>query len=80
MADHVKRSRNLSPFDAIAPPKVTTKFGICWPAVPLDMTDDRRLRLTPLCKAALDKFNAENQVLHINGNSIPTVNTTPSGP
>ncbi|XP_045803186.1 uncharacterized protein LOC123896829 [Trifolium pratense] len=61
MADHVKRSRNLSPFDAITPPKVTTKFGICWPAVPLNMTDDLRLELTPLCNAALDKFNADNQ-------------------
>ncbi|KAK2447741.1 hypothetical protein QL285_007070 [Trifolium repens] len=60
-ADHIKRSRNLSPFDAITPPKITMEFGRTWVAVPLDMTDDRRDRLIPFCKAALDKFNADNQ-------------------
>jgi hypothetical protein len=29
---------------------------------PIDITVDCRLRLTPLCKLALDKYNAENQV------------------
>ncbi|MCI24412.1 digestive organ expansion factor-like protein [Trifolium medium] len=37
------------------------EFGRCWTAVPLNMTDDLRLELTPLCNAALDKFNADNQ-------------------
>ncbi|KAK2447744.1 hypothetical protein QL285_007073 [Trifolium repens] len=55
-ADYIKRSRNLSPFDAIASPKI-----LGWGPVPLDMTDDLRLQLTPHCKAALDKFNADNQ-------------------
>ncbi|GAU20106.1 hypothetical protein TSUD_381980 [Trifolium subterraneum] len=60
-ADHIKRSRHLSPFDAITPPKITMEFGRCWTAVPVNMTDDLRLKLIPLCKAALEKFNAENQ-------------------
>ncbi|MCH84964.1 digestive organ expansion factor-like protein, partial [Trifolium medium] len=60
-ADHIMRSRNLSPFDAITPPKIIMEFGRCWTAVPLGMTNDLRLELIPLCKAALDNFNAENQ-------------------
>jgi hypothetical protein len=30
------------------------------------MTNDLRLKLIPLCNAALDKYNAENQVVQIN--------------
>jgi hypothetical protein len=51
------------------------EFGRCWVAVPLTMTDDRRLQLTPLSKAALDKFNADNQVRNVNNNSIIAINT-----
>jgi uncharacterized membrane protein len=48
------------------------EFGRCWVAVPLDMTDDRRRKLIPFCKAALDKFNADNRVLQLNNNSSTT--------
>ncbi|GAU34289.1 hypothetical protein TSUD_19940 [Trifolium subterraneum] len=58
VADYKHRSRNLSVFDAITPPKID---GRCWDAVPLSMTEASRLTLTPLCKLALDKYNAENQ-------------------
>jgi hypothetical protein len=34
-------------------------------AVPIDLTDDLCLELTPLCKFVLDKYNAENQVQQI---------------
>ncbi|WJX22724.1 hypothetical protein P8452_12005 [Trifolium repens] len=60
-ADYMKRSRNLSPFDAITPPKIKPEFGGCSGPVPVKMTNDLRLKLIPLCKAALDKYNAENQ-------------------
>ncbi|WJX32917.1 hypothetical protein P8452_21191 [Trifolium repens] len=61
IADYKHRSRNLSVFDAIPPPKIAhhgIKFGA---AVPLSITEARRRDLTPLCKLALDQCNAENQ-------------------
>ncbi|AES71816.1 hypothetical protein MtrunA17_Chr3g0120981 [Medicago truncatula] len=57
-AKHKKLSRNLSPFDAITPPK---NANLHFSAIPISLTDDLRLRLTSLCKFALDKYNAENQ-------------------
>ncbi|XP_058781656.1 uncharacterized protein LOC131655874 isoform X2 [Vicia villosa] len=58
MADYRERSRNLTLFDAIAPPKIA---GICGGVIPLSIDDDCRLNLTPLCNVALDNYNAENQ-------------------
>lgn len=57
-AKHKRRSRNLSPFDAITPPR---KAEICYGVIPLSITDDLRLKLTPLCKLALEQYNAKNQ-------------------
>ncbi|XP_058768931.1 uncharacterized protein LOC131642729 isoform X1 [Vicia villosa] len=58
MADYRERSRNLSIFDAIAPPKIA---GLCGGVIPLPIDDDCRLNVTPLCNAALDNYNNENQ-------------------
>ncbi|XP_058781663.1 uncharacterized protein LOC131655880 isoform X2 [Vicia villosa] len=58
MADYRKRSRNLSRFDAIAPPKIAE---LCSSIIPLPIDDDLRLELTPLCNVALEKYNDDNQ-------------------
>lgn len=58
MAEHRKRSRNLTVFDAISPPAIAR---LCGGIRPDRMDDDLRLELTPLCKLALEKYNAENQ-------------------
>ncbi|KAK2443066.1 hypothetical protein QL285_014204 [Trifolium repens] len=58
MADYRDRSRNLTPFDAIPLPKISHSLdGI----VPLDMDDNLRIKLTPLCELALNKYSADNQ-------------------
>ncbi|XP_058781669.1 uncharacterized protein LOC131655886 [Vicia villosa] len=76
MDEYEERRRNLSAFDAIASPEIA---GLCGGLVPLPITDDRRVSLTPLCMLALDTYNAENQ----GANFVLTdvVNTTwkPSG-
>ncbi|GAU15170.1 hypothetical protein TSUD_09080 [Trifolium subterraneum] len=58
MAHYRDRSRHLSVFDAIGLPSIS---DFCGDTGPLHITDDDRLKLTPLCKLALDKYNAENQ-------------------
>ncbi|XP_058781665.1 uncharacterized protein LOC131655883 [Vicia villosa] len=58
MADYRERSRNLSRFDAIAPPKIAE---LCGSIIPLPIDDDLRLVLTPLCNVALEKYNDDNQ-------------------
>ncbi|XP_045816685.1 uncharacterized protein LOC123909814 isoform X2 [Trifolium pratense] len=60
IADYKKRSRGLSVYDAITPPRIA-QYGKCWVAVPLDLNENRLRRLIPLCKLALDKYNADNQ-------------------
>ncbi|XP_045816686.1 uncharacterized protein LOC123909815 [Trifolium pratense] len=60
IADYKKRSRGLSVYDAITPPRVGS-YGKCGVAVPLDMDENLRSRLIPLCKLALEKYNADNQ-------------------
>ncbi|PNX74769.1 digestive organ expansion factor-like protein [Trifolium pratense] len=58
MAHYRDRSRNLSVFDAIGAPSIAR---LCGGTRPLHIDDDDRLELAPLCKLALDKYNAENQ-------------------
>ncbi|CAK8566383.1 unnamed protein product [Lathyrus sativus] len=57
MDDHRERSRNLSPFDAIGRPKISDTCG--GGPRPIPITESVRLELTPLCKLALDKYNAD---------------------
>jgi hypothetical protein len=47
------------PFDAIPLPE---KKDLSAQISPLDMTDERRIKLTPFCELALNKYNHENQV------------------
>lgn len=57
MAEYDKRRRNLSPFDAIAPPAIA---GLAGGIRPIDITKNRTL-LTCLSKLALDDYNHKNQ-------------------
>ncbi|GAU51471.1 hypothetical protein TSUD_331030 [Trifolium subterraneum] len=58
MAEYRKLSRNLSRFDAIPLPE---KKDLSAKVVPLDITDELRLDLTPLCELALNKYNVEHE-------------------
>ncbi|CAJ2668296.1 unnamed protein product [Trifolium pratense] len=58
MASYRDRSRHLSEFDAIRAPDIA---DFCGGINPIHIDDDDRLKLTSLCKLALDKYNAENQ-------------------
>ncbi|XP_058766053.1 uncharacterized protein LOC131639587 [Vicia villosa] len=56
MADYTERSRNLSLFDAIAPPEIA---NICGGVIPLTIDDELRGDLIPLCNAALEIYNTD---------------------
>lgn len=58
IAEYEERSRNLSPYDAIAPPP---NSRLCGGVRPFLITDDLRPRLINLCTLALEKYNADNQ-------------------
>ncbi|KAI5406566.1 uncharacterized protein LOC127083267 [Lathyrus oleraceus] len=68
MDDYRERSRNLSNFDAISRPKISDRCG--GGPGPLPITEDVRLRLTPLCKFALDKYNADKDTHFVFANIV----------
>ncbi|CAL5203563.1 unnamed protein product [Lathyrus oleraceus] len=68
MDDYRERSRNLSDFDAISRPKISDRCG--GGPGPLSITEDVRLRLTPLCKLALDKYNADKDTNFVFANIV----------
>ncbi|WJX33236.1 hypothetical protein P8452_21458 [Trifolium repens] len=77
MADYRERSRNLTPFDAIPLPKISHALdGI----VPLDMDDNLRIKLTPLCELALNKYSADNQGAKFELANIDKTTWRPGGP
>ncbi|XP_058781672.1 uncharacterized protein LOC131655891 [Vicia villosa] len=67
MDDYRERSRNLSVFDAISVPKIS---GKCGGTGPLPITEDVRLRLTPLCNLALEKYNADKDTHFVFANIV----------
>ncbi|XP_058755613.1 uncharacterized protein LOC131628816 [Vicia villosa] len=61
LADYLRDSANISPFDAIPVPPLANKCGNNFPRpITTTMTDDCRALLIQLSKLALTKFNDEN--------------------
>ncbi|XP_058768867.1 uncharacterized protein LOC131642664 [Vicia villosa] len=69
MDDYRERSLNLSVFDAISVPKISDK---CGGTGPVDISEDLRLRLTPLCKFASDKYNADKDTHFVFASIVKT--------
>ncbi|WJX39315.1 hypothetical protein P8452_26869 [Trifolium repens] len=76
MAEYRRLSRNLSPFDAIPLPE---KKDLSAQISPLDMTDERRIKLTPFCELALNKYNHENQGSNFEFLNIVKTTWSPGG-
>ncbi|CAK8566385.1 unnamed protein product [Lathyrus sativus] len=72
MDDYRERSRNLSPFDAICRPKVLMLENCGGGPRPIPITESKRLELTPLCKLALDKYNADKDTHFVFADIVKT--------